>query len=265
LFTSSLAHAATKQECVDASDRGQAARTRGALLAAKDAFIACADSACPPIVRTACAGWLDEVERATPSIVVQATGSDHACDGGSAARRDLVDVRVSLDGAPWLAHLEGRALAVDPGRHVLRLEAGGYTTTDKALVVPEGAKSLSVPVSLESSRDPCPAAPAQAKVTPPDRRSIPVATIALGATSVVSFGAFAYFGIAGHSEYQSLETACKPHCTSAQTASVTRSFVTADVALGVAIVTLGLATYFQLTSRGAPRARARSPEAIAQF
>ncbi len=136
----SLAHAdPNTNQCVDQNATGQRLRRDALLLRARDAFRLCAEAACPALVRDDCAKRLDEVERALPTIAFAVHDSTGA---------DVATVHVSMDGAPWADSLEGKAISVDPGRHVFLFRADGYEPTTRRVVLTEGEKGRREQVEL---------------------------------------------------------------------------------------------------------------------
>lgn len=107
-----LSNRALAHDCIVESETAQQERTDGHLRKARDLFKACSESECPQSVRSDCARSFDEVERATPTIVVIARSNG----------RDVNDVRVLVDGEVVANKLTGDAIAMDPGTRRLRLE-----------------------------------------------------------------------------------------------------------------------------------------------
>jgi hypothetical protein len=93
---------------------------------AREKFAVCAAAECPPVVQGDCAGWLASVEKALPSVVLMAKD-----DGGAS----LIDVKVTMDGQPFLKRLDGRAVSVDPGPHTFRFEGPGGVTVEQVELV----------------------------------------------------------------------------------------------------------------------------------
>ena len=183
------ARADEKQQCMAASDQGQELRDDGNYRRAREAFGACARTACPPLLRRDCAHWLAELEDAWPSIIVAAKDGDG---------NDLVDVEVRLDGEVLVAKLDGRPLRVDPGEHVIHVEAEGRPPVEEHVVVRAGEKNRSVEVRLAStSEDAIPRShddatsprPAAAEGSLGARRT---SAIAFGAIALVAFGTETY-------------------------------------------------------------------------
>src|SRR5262245_15626009 len=103
----------SKQDCLDSYVQAQVRQKEGALRAAREALLVCSQPACPAPIPADCGRWLTEVDARLPSVVIAARGPDG---------NDRTDVTVSLDGKPLVDKLDGKALAVDPGAHVLRYE-----------------------------------------------------------------------------------------------------------------------------------------------
>jgi hypothetical protein len=254
-----------KRACVDASDRGQAARSDGKLLAARSAFVECADASCPSVVRSACSEWLADVERATPSIALSVRAAPDTCEPGHPSAEPK-EVRIALDGKALTDAMGGRAVSIDPGKHALVVEAKGLVRHEESLVVREGEKSRLVTVVLDPAAHPCeaqsPAVPSSSAIAPrppPESGSGARRTgafVAVG-VSVVGFALFGYFGGTGHSQYKDLLRTCAPNCSSNDVSPVNTKFIAADVALGVGIAGAALATLLFVMPRSAPARAAR--------
>ena len=100
-----------KQECFDRHESGQIARRQRRLRDAQGELRLCSRAACPGLVRADCVGWLDQVSRSLPSVVVTARARGF----------DLTEVRVTVDGVQVADRLTGAALELDPGAHRFRL------------------------------------------------------------------------------------------------------------------------------------------------
>src|SRR5258706_15978308 len=73
------------ERCASASETGQRARQTENLLDARDDFRACSVADCPSLIRADCTGWITDLQRETPSIILRARDSrDH----------DVIAVRV---------------------------------------------------------------------------------------------------------------------------------------------------------------------------
>jgi hypothetical protein len=196
-------------QCVDANTQAQSLRRSGKLAAARTQLRACADPACPAMVRDDCTQRLDELERAQPSLVFDVKDGN----GG-----DLVDVKVTLDGQPLAEHLGGTALPIDPGVHEFTFAVEGQTPVTQKLIVKEGEKGRheSVVIGVRT------ATPASTLDTtaPPAEPAKGLGTqkfvgIAVGAAGVVALGIGTIFGLVASSAWNSAKSACggdPTHC-----------------------------------------------------
>ena len=243
-----LARADDMSACVQAYDASQRLRRSMHLLDAQHELRVCARQECPSIVRDDCVQWLSEVEKSLPSIVVAVKTT-----GG----RDLTDVRVTLDGALWLEHLDGKAVDVDPGKHVLRAEWQNLPPVETTVLVREAEKGRIVSLVLSEEKRPVDGAPPA--LAPRTHRPIPMTVYVFGGLGAIATGSFAYFGLTGRSEVLSLERDCRPYCTQTEVDATQRKLVAADVSLGVALLSLGAATYFYVARPQRPVATAAVP------
>ena len=251
--TTSAARADDKQVCLNAFDSAQQLRIDGKLRLAREQLASCARTECPPLVRQDCGRWLNEVMGSLPSVVVGAR------DGRG---RDLLAVRVSIDGAVVSEALDGKPILVDPGAHKFRFETPGSAAVDEHLLIRAGEKNrvLTVDfaprpvVSPTSSRrvDPVPrASEAVVKTTPP------IPAYVVGGVGVLALGAALFLDLNGHADASSLRATCAPNCTQSDVDGVQVKYIVAGISLGVGVVALGVATYLFLShSRDAPKASA---------
>jgi hypothetical protein len=241
----------SKQACAQAYGDGQHLRADGKLLAAREAFVLCAQQSCPTAARADCAQWLVEVSRALPSIAV------HALDASGA---DLTEVRVSVDGAPVAASLTGQPLDVDPGAHVLRFEHPGSAPVERQLVAVEGEKlrpvdvrfAVAAPVSTEPAQPGAePARSTSETSSTMLSRHVPLASWVLGGAGLAAFAVAGGLWASAKSDYDGLIATCSPRCnpsledggrTKAIVGDVTA--VGGGVALGAAVL-----SYFLLPAR----------------
>jgi hypothetical protein len=242
----------TKMACVRAYEDGQTLKRSGKLRAARDALALCKSGKCPDALRGDCKTWWKEVDDSLPTLVIGARTKDG---------RDLVDVRVAVDGEPLAKKIDGWAVSVDPGVHVLRFEADGFVATEVRVVAKEGEKRRNVDAVLEPIAAPKPVVVAPEVEAPrrdeePKARPVPTLAYVFGATGVVAIGAFGYFAATGLSQKSDLDK-CKPNCSQDDVDSAKRSFLIGDVALGVGVVAIGAAAYLYFTRSSEPRTSAR--------
>jgi hypothetical protein len=221
---------ADARECIRQHEAGIAAKDERKLVQAKPSFLACARDECPTAVREECTELLAQIERKVPSVVVVVKDENG---------RDLVDVRLLVDGKVVSQELTGQAIELDPGKHEFRVEhARSGTLTERVLVV-EGEKSRRVRFDFPR-KDP-PKSP-EAKKPPAVResRSIPVASYVLGGIGVLALGSFGYFALSGRAKENDLDV-CSPKCDPAEVDVMRRRYLIADISLGVAVVAFGSA------------------------
>jgi hypothetical protein len=223
--------APSNRTCAAAYEETQVAMRRSHLVRARESLQTCLDEACPTVLRLDCAGWLKEVEARTPSVVIECTA-----DGVS-----VRDVRLFVDGELRASGIDGKAMELDPGNHVFRIEAPNAPPVSLNTIVREGEKLKVVRIELPSKKEsvfrrggeltPAQSAPAKEAMTP--RRPVP-------------WTVYATAGISGSADKRDLEP-CKPECSAAQLSDVRAQFIVADVLLGVTVIALGTATYLFLT------------------
>jgi len=140
-------------QCIDADTQAQDLRRGGKLLSARAALQICTDAACPQLVREDCTQRLNELTHAVPSLIFIAR------DGTG---RALSAVAVTIDGKPLVDHLDGSAIAVDPGEHTFAFQAAGLAKATLKLPIREGEHArrheiLIGPPPTETASSPQPA------------------------------------------------------------------------------------------------------------
>ena len=238
------AHARAPAEgdsCASSYERAQEDRSAGHLVDARAELLVCAQTSCPEFIMTDCRRWLDEVEYAMPTVVF-------AVREGS---RDLEDVLVTRNGKLVANRLDGRAVAVDPGkqRFVFELKGNRQRTVD-ALIV-EGEKSRVIAVEVPPP-DPVALTEYGGARPPPDMRPaapirpLSAAPFVLAGVGAVGLGGFAGLALAGYRQEAALADRCAPRCTDGEVQSVRRKYLLADISLGVGVGALAVAGYLYL-------------------
>jgi hypothetical protein len=232
--------------CARASESAQSLRSAGKLVEALDRVPACLNLRCPDFVRRDCEALRTDIQAGLPTIVVRAREP-----GGE----DATDVRVLVDGVPFLDHLDGRAKPIDPGPHTLRFETSGATPIEKSVVVREGEKMRVVDAAFAA-----PSNGAGSRTTEEEKTagagSFAWPAAILAGAGVVAIGAFAYLGLTGLSDFRGLQGSCGTthDCGPSQVDAVRTKLWVAD-GLGVAgVAALGVAGWLWLSSRGTARA-----------
>lgn len=243
IFVASEARADKLSTCLSAVDAGQSLRFSGKLREARARFITCAAPSCPHVVRTDCARWATEIEASTPTLVVTASLDGH----------DVSDVSVTIDGESRQSSIDGIALPIDPGQHVIRGTRGSETVEER-IVVAEGEKNRKLALTFPSERPAPPVGPPppSASVAPAGNNPR-VLPLVLAGVGTVALGGFAYFGITGKNDYGALERTCAPACTDRQVDAVHGKLLIADIALVVSAVSYASAVVLWLTAPSSTR------------
>ncbi len=167
-------HAQTDDACIAASEKALTLRKAGKLLDERKELSTCAASSCPDVVKASCQQRLGELNQSLPSIVF---------DIKDAAGRDLANVRLGVDGAPYTDKLGGAAIALDPGDHEFRFEVVDQTPVVRHFVLREGEKNRREPIVIGSAvaaatppPSPRPTATPPPPTTPPPATTAPPAT-----------------------------------------------------------------------------------------
>jgi hypothetical protein len=228
-----------KVACRKAFEQAQSLRDEGKLTAAREQMVICTNT-CPKGFQKICEGWIGDVEKALPSIVLRVTDAN----GG-----DLVDATVTLDGKPIA--IDGKAIELDPGKHLLHVEPGKI---DKEIVVAQGEKNRSIVIALEAPKkkeeEPKPLPPSRPA---PQPERLPIAAIIVTSAGVAALGGFAYFGLKGDSDHRALVDGCSKtaSCTQDDKDRVKREWLVADIFLasGAVLVGVGAVLFFTHDSK----------------
>jgi hypothetical protein len=138
------------QECIEAAADGRVERDRWQLVRASELFAVCALPECPSSLRIDCERWFEDTRRRTPSMVVAV----HDADG-----IDAIGAQLEVDG---IVRQPGRTFELDPGPHVLHVEAAGGEVQEYRALLVEGERNRRVVIVLHArpeERGPWPSAP----------------------------------------------------------------------------------------------------------
>lgn len=229
-----------QRACLTDSENAQRLRNAGKPAAAREGFLRCAQSECPAVVRADCESSLAEVDAAIATIIVIAR---------DAQDRDLRDVRVLVDNVLVTSRLDGRAIPLDPGLHTFRYETNGAPTVEEQLLTHEGEKRRLVEVRFATkppvvTGDPTSSGP-------------PTLGFVFAGISAVTLGVGGYFGVSALSDYGSMKDRCggTKSCSDSEAVNVRTQAIVADVSLGIAVISAGIATWLFLTSPSSSTAR----------
>jgi hypothetical protein len=239
LLATSAAASDGRNECVQAYEDGQRLRQTGALVEAESRLLACGGPECPVRMQRDCQGWLDDVRRSIPTVIFRVRD-----ETGSV----LGNVRLSIDDGPW-QRLDGRAVLMNPGEHVVAFERTGYEPRRTPVFVTEGEKLEPREIFLTPLATPQPASSARTELHPSsDETSAKVLRqgrsashwvlpVAAGAVGVLGAASFGYFGLQAIHDERALDR-CTPNCSQDQVDDVRRQYRVSNVSLGVSIVGL---------------------------
>jgi hypothetical protein len=250
----------TKVRCARAAELAQQLRLDAKLLEARDALRVCLRPACPEIVRSYCTRWFEEVETDLPSVVVRVQ------DGSG---NDLSDVTVTVDGVAENTWRGGLPITLDPGEHAFVFERRGSRRLEMHIRLSTGEKKRPLAIILQSELAASPelawatheataepiamseAAPSAdaAPEAPPNLGRRRAGAWVLSGAAVAGLGSFTYFGVTGRSKLDELRRSCAGHCASEEVDAAWRRLIIADVSLGAAVLSTGLATWLFVTSR----------------
>jgi len=246
-----------KDACIDGADDGQALRDEGKLRDARARLLTCANTACPSAIAKDCGTWLADVESRIPTVVVSAV---------DAAGNDLVDVKVLLDGQPFLERLSGTEVSIDPGPHHLRYEhtaVPGSPSIEENIVIYERQKGRALVAKFHAAHpesSPQGASAPESSAAPARHPSAPIAAYVVGGVGLVALGSAAFFGLRGRADYSNLDDTCgrTRSCPQSDIDAVKTKFTIADISLGVGIAAIGVAAvlYFTHPKTAEPRTAA---------
>jgi hypothetical protein len=228
------ARADEKQVCVAASERGQQLRSAGKLSEAREQLMVCSRAECPRLIQQDCTQWMSEVLGTLPSVVPGAKDKKG---------RDVVDVRVSVDGKIAAETLDGKAIVLDPGVHTFRFETKGAPAVEEQVVVKPGEKNRIVTVTFAVGEEssPGPSAPVVAGSSSP-----PYAAYVLGGLGLVALGAALVVDLGASSDARNLRDTCAPSCAKGDVDDVQSRYTIAGVTAGIggALVITGVVLFF---------------------
>jgi hypothetical protein len=215
---------APKAECVAQLDRAQSLQSARKLREARASYLACSAPACPELLREDCSRSLVELDGTIPTVVFSARADGH----------DVTDARVLLDGEAVSSALDGHAVTLDPGTHVVRFERAGGGVSELRLVAREGEKNRAVSATFMTSTP----APEKPK---PEAGRFPVLPVILGGTGLLALGGSFYVRLNADSDADRLRGSCAPSCDQSSRDALSDKLVVANVALGVGIGAIALA------------------------
>lgn len=130
LGSGGTAYAESKQACGDAYYAVQLLRDEGKLDDALIAVGVCVNESCAPFVRDDCSRWKVEIEAElaarAATVAIEALDQDGEPIHAASA---------TLEGAPWLGQLDGKAVPLSAGPHVIEVRVEGETPQRRSILV----------------------------------------------------------------------------------------------------------------------------------
>jgi hypothetical protein len=241
---------------VTAHASGQREAKAGRLKLATELFTNCgSDSSCPEQLRGECTELLEKARTATPTVIL-AVLDEH---GG-----DVSQVKVYSTDELIADGLDGRTVALDPGKHRLRFLLPWGEVLSSDVLIREGEKNRLIQVRVEPKAKPAePAAaaqpaPVEPAAPPAPPRTTPVAAWVATGAAVVGAGVFGTFAFLGSRSKADIDE-CAPSCPRSMEGTrddLKRNYLIADIGLGAAVAS-GIAAVVLFATHG-PRDERRA-------
>lgn len=263
LSTAASAAADDKQVCLGASEKAQQLRNAGKLVDAREQLALCSKRQCPKLVRQDCTQWMSDLLAAQPSVVPAAKDR---------TGRDIVDVKVSVDGKLVTETLDGKALVVDPGVHRMHFETSGAPARDETVVVKPGEKNRIVTVTFATGDDGAtgPDDPRTGRDGQGGARSTsspPIAAYVIGGLGIAALGTALFIQLGASSDANELRDTCAPRCNQSDVDDIEQRYTIAAVTAGVggAMLVTGALLFFLRGGDSGSRAGARGALPLVTF
>jgi len=236
------ARAADKLVCLAAHEGAQRDRQENRLLVARDKLLRCSDGGCPQAVRDDCAAWLTFLDQELPMLMVEARDENgHVVSA----------VSVFADETLLATRLDGHALRLDPGDHVLRFEHPPNAPVLRKVSLGRGERPHLLFVSFGGwAAPPKPLVAAAVAPAAPTVRQTSSSSVAwpivLAGAGVAALGTSLVLGLGVRNDREG----CRP-CSADESAALDRRLWVADVPLAAGVILSGIATWLLLSPSAA--------------
>jgi hypothetical protein len=234
-------------ECLAATETSLTLSAQHKLRAARAQLLVCSAASCPVDVRAECAHRIDELNAAVPTVVFAVK---------TAAGRELSAVKVMMDGEVVADHLDGSALALEPGTHEFTFETAGEPLWKATLLLHEGEKNRHEPIVIGGT---APTAPPPSDGSNTRHHTQRLAAFVVGGAGVAGVVVGSIFGTMTFAEWSAVNSLCSQHsdCPNAavtdHNTTVTYGVVsTAGFIAGGVLLAAGLTLYFTAPKDNAP-------------
>lgn len=242
----------SRVECARAFEDSQRLRNAARYLEATREVLLCTNPACGIAVSEECLKIYGELQAATPSVVFGArNGAGH----------ELGDARVLIDDGTEPVRIDGKPVAIDPGKHTFSFSADGFAPQVQSVVVLAGERFRAITATLAPVAAVVPESGAQPSLATTQRSDTgapgpPLGSYVLGGVAVLSVGAGVALRVWGASEFDDLSRDCKPECSQGSVDTVERKYLLSNVALAVggAAAIAGVVVYFVSARSSQPSA-----------
>ena len=262
LLPASRARAAdpSVSDCLMAAEASLKLRAEHKLRLTRTQLLVCSSSSCPGEVRQECMRRIDEVNAASPTIVLAVKDR---------AGRDLSTVKVSVDGQVLAEHLDGSALPIDPGPHEFTFEASGVPPLTETIILHEGEKDRRETVTLAlgtpapgtaDGSDTGAGADGSRTAAAGAGKTQRLVGLVAGGVGIAGLAAGGVFGVLASSSWKTAQRECPDHTGCSPLAVSDRSHAVTDATVatvgfiaGGVLVAGGLVLYFTAPRGDSPR------------
>jgi hypothetical protein len=248
-------------DCLSATEASTKLRSQHKLKASRAQLMVCSSATCPSEIRQECSHRMDEVNSAMPSIVFAVKNQ---------AGKDVVAVKVTVDGQVVADHLDGSALPIDPGAHEVTIEAEGQPPVTESVIVHEGEKDRRETITVGTPGPSTGPSTGTGPATPPPGgekpaeggggnglRIVGLVTAGVGGVGLVLGGVF---GAMASSAYSTAKKGCSSNLTNCSpqamkdhdTATTDATISTIGFIAGGVLAAGGLTLFFVAPKGNAP-------------
>jgi hypothetical protein len=250
--------AAESPSCAGSYIEAQTKEAAGHLLEARRLYLQCARRSCGAFLLSECTTRHARLDSDIPSVVLVATERSGA---------PRADVKVTLDGEPFVERLDGHSLQVNPGFHEFVFTTDDGVAVSEKVMILQGDRNRRIAALVpsneaqsgsnvtavgrpnaasahESTSDaPEPhVVPTRSSAQVPPRKASPpsdghAASWVLGGISALGAGGFVLLSSWGKKDNDLLQQ-CAPNCQQASVDRVKQRYLAADVSLGVGAAAL---------------------------
>ena len=245
-----------QRACENAYKRAGKLEQSGQLLKAQEELQNCTRSVCGKFLQHQCTVRYDQIVSDTPSVVPIVADADGA---------PIIDVHVTMDGAPLTSRIDGRAIPIDPGLHEFSFEQDKTVIGTQKIVILQGQRNHPLSVKLRRPKEEArqelppasavrdPAAKAPEKRVPPaalselpaeePRRGSSLGPYLLIGSGLMAIGGYGLLTYWGRQDNDKLAM-CTPNCSQASVDHIHDLYLAANISLSAGIVAVVTGGWF---------------------